>query len=157
MVWVGISANGVTRPFFVKPGVKINKEYYIKKILEPFIRVDAKKLYPNGDFVFHQDSAPSHSAKKTREFLANNKIKYITPEEWMPNSPDAAPCDFFLWGYLKKRIAKRKVSTIASLKNAIRDELKKVPQEKINNALKAWPKRCLQIYNAKGHQIEKLC
>ena len=37
MVWAGISAAGKTRLYFVDPGAKINSEYYINKILKPFL------------------------------------------------------------------------------------------------------------------------
>ena len=73
----------------------------------------------------------------------------------MPNSPDAAPLDYFYWGYLKNRLNKRKVTTISGLKKAIREEVKKVPQNVINKALKSWPRRCRQIYYNKGLHIEK--
>lgn len=33
MVWIGISANGATKPRIVKPGAKIDSEYYISNIL----------------------------------------------------------------------------------------------------------------------------
>ncbi|GBL72060.1 hypothetical protein AVEN_115076-1 [Araneus ventricosus] len=39
MVWMGISPNVVTKPRFVQPGAKINSEYYIQKILSPFLRM----------------------------------------------------------------------------------------------------------------------
>ena len=32
------------------------------------------------------------------------KINYIKPEEWIPSSPDAAPMDYSIWGYLKQRL-----------------------------------------------------
>jgi hypothetical protein len=153
MVWLAISANDVTKPFFVEPGAKINWKYYINKVLRPFLK-EAKRLYPDNDFVFHQDSAPSHTGKTTLEFLKSNKIVFLTPLQWIPSSPDAAPCDYFLWGYLKPRLNKRKITTTKGLKKAIR-EVKKIPQEMINRALKAWPKRCRQIYYNKGLHIEK--
>lgn len=78
MVWLGISANGPTRPIFVEPGTKINAQYYIKSVLKPFIK-EAGKLYPDGNFFFHQDSAPAHTARVTLQFLERNKIKYIQP------------------------------------------------------------------------------
>lgn len=92
--------------------------------------------------------------KKTIQYLNDNKIPFITPLEWMLSSPDAAPLDYFFWGYLKKRINKRKVKTIKGLKNAIRQEIKKVPQNFINNALRSWSKRCRQIYYNRGLHIE---
>ncbi|GBO22629.1 hypothetical protein AVEN_152035-1 [Araneus ventricosus] len=62
---MGISANGVTKPRFVQPGAKINSEYYIQKILKLFLKNDYCRLYPNGDVVSHQDSAPSHASRVT--------------------------------------------------------------------------------------------
>ncbi len=53
----------------------------------------------------------------------------------MPNSSDCAPCDYFLWGYLKRALNRRKVRTIQGLKKCISEELKKVLQIFINRAL----------------------
>ncbi|GBM69987.1 hypothetical protein AVEN_225392-1 [Araneus ventricosus] len=71
MVWMSISANGVTKPRFVQPGAKINSEYYIQKILKPFLKEDYCRLYPNGYAVFHQDSAPSYASRVTQKFLTD--------------------------------------------------------------------------------------
>jgi transposase len=104
LVWVGISANGCTQARFVERGAKVNSDYYIKNVLKPFLTRDIPKLYPNGDYLFHQDSAPSHVSKKTLNYLRSMNVPFITPEQWLPNSPDVAPLDYFFWGYLKNRI-----------------------------------------------------
>ncbi len=154
MVWIGLSANGCTQVRFVEPGAKTNSDYYIQKILTPFMEKDVPRFYPNGDYLFQQDSAPSHRSKKTQKFLMDNKIPFLTPNQWLPNSPDAAPLDFFFWGYLKGRINQRNPKTLEGLKKIIKDEVKKVPQTMINKALKSWG-RCRQIYHNKGLHIEK--
>jgi len=153
MVWAAISCAGKAKLKFIEPGCKINARYYIDNVLKPFIKQDIPRLYPNNDCIFHQDSAPAHAAKVTCEFLDQNGITFIRPENWMPNSPDAAPCDFFLWGYLKSRINKHKIESIRGLKNVIRREFKKVPQNMINRAMRSWPKKCRQIYYQKGGNI----
>ncbi|XP_042904516.1 histone-lysine N-methyltransferase SETMAR-like [Parasteatoda tepidariorum] len=152
---MGISAHGVTEPRFVKPGAKINSEYYIQKILKPFLKDDYCRLYPNSDAVFHQDSAPSHASKVTQKFLTDQQVQFLRPEQWIPNSPDVAPCDYFLRGHLKNKLNKRRISTLRGLQRAIREEVTKIPQEIILRALKSWPKCCRQIYYAGGRQIEK--
>ncbi|GBM14645.1 hypothetical protein AVEN_210291-1 [Araneus ventricosus] len=68
MVWMGISANGVTKLRFVQPGAKINSEYYTQKVLRPFLKDDYCRLYSNGDAVSHQNSAPSHASRVTQKF-----------------------------------------------------------------------------------------
>ncbi|GBN90967.1 hypothetical protein AVEN_140017-1 [Araneus ventricosus] len=137
MVWMGISANGVTKPQFVQPDAKINSEYYIQEILKPFLKDDYCRLYPNGDAVFHQDPAPSHASRVTQKFLTYQQVQFLKPQQWMPNSSDATPCEYFLWGNLKSKLNKRRVSTPRCLQKAIREEVKKIPQEMILRALKS--------------------
>ncbi|GBO19207.1 hypothetical protein AVEN_185153-1 [Araneus ventricosus] len=151
----GLSTNGITKPRFVQPGAKINSEYYIQKILKPFLKDDYCRLYPNGDAVFLQDSAPSHVSRVTQKFLTDQQVQFLGPQKWMPYSPDVAPCDYFLWGHLKNKLNKRRVSTLRSLQKALREEVKKIPQEMILRALKSWLKHCRQIYYAEGRHIEK--
>jgi hypothetical protein len=103
MVAARISVNSPTKAIFVEPGAKINADYYINNVLKQYFK-ETERLYPNDNFVFHQDSAPSHSAKKALNFLQDKKINFRKPRQWMPNSPDWAPCDYFLWGYLKRAL-----------------------------------------------------
>ena len=152
MVWVAISADGVSRPLFIEPGAKINAKYYQDKVLAPFF--DKDRLWKTG-LTFHHDSAPAHKARTTLQWLDDRNIRYITPGEWTPSSPDLALCDFFLWGYLKSQLNKRTPRSIDGLKKAIASELQKIPQEMVNRALRAWPKRCLQVYRARGRHIER--
>ncbi|GBO07073.1 hypothetical protein AVEN_207910-1 [Araneus ventricosus] len=137
IVWMGISANGVNKPRFVQPGAKMNSEYYMQKILKPYLKDDYCRLYPNGDAAFHQDSAPSHASRVTQKFLTDQQVKFLRSQQWMPNSPDPAPCDYFLWDHLKNKLNKRRVSTLRCLQKAIREKVKKIPQEMILRVLKS--------------------
>ncbi|CAF1517837.1 unnamed protein product [Rotaria magnacalcarata] len=49
MVWVGISSHGKTTLRFVKPGAKINSDYYINNILKPFLSRDVPRLFPSNE------------------------------------------------------------------------------------------------------------
>ena len=153
MVWIGFSADGFFKPIFIEPEAKINSSYYCSRVIEPWYREYIKK-YPNNDMLFHQDSAPSHVSKVTIPFLHNKNIVFISKNEWMPSSPDCAPCDYWLWGYLKNKVKKRKVKTIQGLKKAIKEEVQAIPLAMIHRALKSWPKRCRQVYYNKGGYIE---
>jgi hypothetical protein len=66
--------------------------------------------------IYHHDSAPSHTSTKTIDFLNKAKINYVKPEQWMPKSPDAAPMDYAVWGYLKQRLNKHEIETLDDLK-----------------------------------------
>ncbi|GBL81609.1 hypothetical protein AVEN_240405-1 [Araneus ventricosus] len=80
MVWMGISANGVTKTRFVQPGAKINSKYYIQKILKPFHKENYCRLHPNGDAVFHQDSTPSHACRIPQKFLTDQQVQFLRPQ-----------------------------------------------------------------------------
>lgn len=155
MVWGGISWNGVTKLRFIEPGVKVDASYYIENVLKPFIEDDLPILYPDKKGILQQDSAPSHTAKKTLNFLNEKKIKYIPPEMWTPNSPDNAPMDFSIWSYMLRQLNRRKVSTLSSLKRALTIIWSQIPLQIIHNVLLSWPKRCLSIHKHKGKNIEQ--
>ena len=101
MASAGVSFHGKTEIRIINIGVKFVSPFYIDKGLKPFIAKDVPKMFPgdqNRDMVFHQDSASSHTSKQTLTYMRQQKINFITPEEWMPKSPDAAPMDFAIWG-----------------------------------------------------------
>jgi hypothetical protein len=43
--------------------------------------------------------------------------------------PDLTPCDYFLWGYLKRKVFETGPRTIAGLKQRIQDEVAANPVE----------------------------
>ena len=66
--------------------------------------VDVPKLFGKDarKVVLHMDSATSHTARKTVACLNSRGIKFITKDQWLPNSPELAPMDYFANGDLKK-------------------------------------------------------
>ena len=132
LVWGSFSFNGKTSLHFVEHSAKINSLYYFDNLLKKFLARDANKLYPNNDFIFHQDSAPSNVSKLTTEFL-NANMKFISKSTWMPKGRDAALMDFGIWGEMKRRLSRFKVWDTAQLKRALNSVWKELPQEFINN------------------------
>ena len=159
LVWAGVSAHGKTQLRFIEHGSTITSRYYIEHIIEPFIKYDIPRLFPGDEqkkMILHQDSAPGHVAKKTITYMKEHNIQVITPDEWLPKSPDAAPMDYSIWGIMKERVQKHKVSTLNGLKNVLKQEWENLEQNVINNALANWAKRCRLIYYAHGSHIEHL-
>ena len=155
MVWIAFCADGFFIPIFVTPGAKIDSDYYCSNVIKPFYREYIKR-YPDNNLLFHQDSAPAHVSRKTTAFMDSLRLQYITKHQWMPSSPDCSPCDYWLFGYLKNRMKRRKAKTINGLKKVLKDEVKKIPLTMIHNALRSWPRRCRLVYYNKGHNIENL-
>ena len=75
MVSVGVSKLGCTELFFVEPGVTINLSLFINKPRPIYYRdvLLTQKLLPvirqisGNEFVFQQNSAPTHRARETIE------------------------------------------------------------------------------------------
>ena len=101
--------------------------------------------------IYHHDSAPSHTSKKTIAFLTKSKINYVKPEEWMPKS---APMDYSIWSYLKQQLNKQKIEILDELEKQILYQWKKIDQIYIDKVLANWPKRVYRIYKARGLHIE---
>lgn len=99
-------------------------------------------------------SAPTHAAKGTIDYLNEHKLNYITPEEWMPNSLDAAPMDYSIWSFLKNKLNSTEIKTIGQLKKRLLYEWRKMGQSLNDIALAAWPKQVDKIFQTRGFHIE---
>ena len=63
---------GKTRLHFIDTSkTKVNSECYIK-VLDDNLLPDCRTLYPDNDFIFQQDGAPSHTSRITQEHLGAN-------------------------------------------------------------------------------------
>lgn len=153
MVWAGITYHGKSSISFIEPGAKVNSKYYQGNVIKMFLDNDRKRLFGEDDFIWHQDSAPSHVSGSTTRYMEENGMKFITKEQWPPKSPDLAPMDFFVWGWMKNRVRKYKFKTLVGLKLAIKRAWKELPQEFIQNAFDSWPNRLDEVVEAEGGHI----
>jgi len=55
-------------------------------------------------WTLQQDGAPAHTARNTMEYLEKEKIDFIEPDMWPPNSPDLNLVDYTVWGALQQRV-----------------------------------------------------
>jgi len=78
------------------------------------------------DFVFMQDSAPSHRAKTT-DFLRNVVPDFIIAEVWAPDSSDLNPLDYSAWDILQELLYEGRREPYANL-----HELEKAIRQKWN-------------------------
>ena len=65
MLSVGVSKLGTTTVHFVNPRAKVNGEYYRNKLLEIMLP-EMRILAGGGYFIFQQEGARAHTAKKYR-------------------------------------------------------------------------------------------
>jgi histone-lysine N-methyltransferase SETMAR len=95
-------------------GRTFNTEYHRDNILAALTQLqpedDGEKL------VVHADSARAHTAQKCRTFCEENGLR-LAPHP--PYSPDLAPVDLFLLGYVKKRLKEMMFPSYEGLLDAI--------------------------------------
>ncbi|UYV65522.1 hypothetical protein LAZ67_3004586 [Cordylochernes scorpioides] len=71
-----------------------------------------------------------------------------------PYSPDLAPCDFFLFGKLKKKLKGRKFQSIEEIKVESKKAMKAIPKTDYQRCFADWKKRWLKCIAANGDYFE---
>ena len=100
--------------------------------MDPIFTQDIPSLYGNevDKVTFHHDKASSHTSHSTTQFLADlsetTKIKAIPVKHIPVKSPDVAPMNFCVFGFLKRALARRKPSTLEGLWKVVQDEWEKL-------------------------------
>lgn len=135
MLYIAVSCEGISEPYFKENGLAINQETYqnecLAKILIPFIR----KFHYNDEFVFWPDKASSHYAKKTIEFLNTQNIPFVPKMNNPTNVPQCRPIEDF-FGYLSALVYENgwHAKSIKQLKRKIKTCIKKMNTSGIQRA-----------------------
>jgi len=88
---------------FVPPGMTVNTDFHcdVLRRLRENVRCKRPLKWRNQNLIIHHDNVLAHRSFKVSQFLAKNNMTVISHP---PNSPDLAPCDFFLFPKLKLRM-----------------------------------------------------
>ncbi|XP_055351960.1 uncharacterized protein LOC129598204 [Paramacrobiotus metropolitanus] len=158
MLAMGISWRGQTAMYVVPPETKVDHKVFIDLVLKPMIRKDVPRLHGSDakKVVLHMDSAPSHVAKETVQWLKAEKVKYIPKEEWLANSPDAAPMDYAVNSIFKRILKCCDARDHRQLARVARRKWKTFSIVKIRNALRSWKSRIRCVIKANGYQYEHI-
>ncbi|VVC36211.1 Transposase, type 1 [Cinara cedri] len=102
---------GVVHSEFVPPGQTVNQAFYLEvlKRLRNSLRRKRPDLWQSGDWFFHHDNAPAHTALSVRRFLTKNDMTTVSHP---PYSPDLSPCDFFLFPRMKRNMKGKRFADI---------------------------------------------
>lgn len=141
-VWAGIINNRVIGPYFFEGSLTGERYHdFLATDLIPALATlypdENMPDMPNQALWFQQDGAPPHYAAIVRRFLddvfPNRWIGRRGPIEWPPRSPDLNPLDYFLWGYVKNVVYKDKPRTLDILKDRIRNVIRNISPETVEN------------------------
>lgn len=161
MVSAGVSYRGKTRLHFVEPGVKVNADYYSNTLLRQGLIPDCVQLFPDRNFIFQQDSAPSHTARLTVHFLQEQNIPFWGKEVWPAKSPDLNPMDYRVWALLEQKVYEtvKQYPSIESLKAALVRAWESLNESTIRKCIigdKGFRKRLEAVVAQNGGHVETL-
>nr|CAH7754411.1 unnamed protein product [Callosobruchus chinensis] len=144
---------GVVHAEFVPTGHTVNQQFYLEvlKRLREKIRKKRADLWRTGDWFFHHDNAPAHTALSVKQFLTKNGM---TPIVHPPYLPDLAPCDFFLFPRLKKDMKGKRFASVEEVKQKSLEGLKNIPKSEFKKRFEQWKNRLEKCVVIKGEYFE---
>jgi AraC-like DNA-binding protein len=154
MVLGVVSSEGhVMPPHFFEKGLKVTADVYIdvlERVVVPWMRAVANGRH----FIFQQDSAPAHAAKKTQEWLKKNVPEFWEKDVWPPSSPDCNPLDYFVWGVCERDVNRRPHNTIASVKSKIAQIMGEMDPDAVRRACSKFRARIEAVIKNAGDFFE---
>jgi hypothetical protein len=113
-----------------------NTEYYRDNILTTLLplrpQVDGRRL------MIHAENARPHTAQKCRTCCAENGLRLASHP---PYSPDLAPCDFSLFGYVKNCLRWASFQSREELFAAIAETVTAIPGDTLYSVFEHWMER----------------
>ena len=142
--------------------VSVNTDQYIKSVVDVIENLDSRKLY--SIYIWQQDGASCHTAKKTLAFLKgifkdriiSRFAKIEGMPEWSANSPDFNPLDFCFWGLAMAEVWKQKPKTIPALKKVVEDFFNNLGPDFVKKCVLNIRKRAQLCVQEQGGHFEHL-
>jgi histone-lysine N-methyltransferase SETMAR len=137
MVSAYFSRCGFVSVEFLLMGQKYKSQFFIETALpsiekklaqcRPKLRTTAAHL--------HVDNAKPHTSKMSIEKI--EELGFILVPQPL-YSPDLAPCDFFLFGYLKQHLEGKHFTREDQVIAAVREVFGKIPLQTFHNVMDDW-------------------
>jgi hypothetical protein len=137
VIW---SVNGIHSLLDVPKGMTYNSTFFCQSVVIDLIRnlgAHSRRRTLKGLFV-HLDNARPHNSRESCECLKDFRATRIPQPAY---SPDLAPSDFFLFGYLKLKLQGRTVQSRQGLILAIREVMGEISREKLISVYANWQHR----------------
>ncbi len=126
MIWGAMSSAGVGPLCFLK--TNITAPVY-QDILEHFMLASANQLFKDADFIFQQDLAPAHTAKRTKIWLSDHGVGVL---DLAANSPDL---NFSLWGIVKREMRNKRPKNADELKVTVKETWSSIPPQQCHKLI----------------------
>ena len=131
---------------------RVNSKYFCTNILTKAKIWCEKKRKSSGvsSYIFHMDNAPCHRSSYTTNFMRDNNIVRM---DHPPYSPDLAPSDFFLFGYMKDHFADTTFKDMDDAVLQISTWLRSIDKKVIIRTFKDWMERLQECIDNEGEYV----
>jgi transposase len=128
---------GIVHHEFAPQGQTVNAQFYcnVLRHLREDIRRKRPELWRAGNWLLHDDNAPSHRALTTCEFLAHNS-SITCPHP--PYSPDLTPCDLFLFPKMKLKLKGRQFEGLEEIQQESQNVLGMLREQDFQHMFQQW-------------------
>ena len=132
-------------------GQKFNSEYFINNILQPIYEQLSSRAEELGKTItLHFDNAKVHTSRKVQEYMESHNMKKAAQP---PYSPDIAPSDFYLFGYLKEVLQGARFESPEELYSAINEILSEISPEILTSVFLKWEEKLQGVIEANGNYL----
>lgn len=120
---------------------------YVQMLQRAFLMTEGPRLCGN-DWVFQQDNATVHNARRTRDFFQENNITLLAHPAC---SPDLNPIEN-LWGWMAREVYKngQQFQTVDGLRAAVFTTWRNVPTHLMETLASSMPKQIFEVINNNG-------
>lgn len=153
MFCIFIMTNGPILIHQVPRGQSIDGSYYRVNCLEKLVEEIRKKrpVKKTHGIKLHFDNAPPHRNSIVNNYLAERSFTVIPHPAY---SPDLAPCDFWLFGFIKHQL--KTYSDEKSLKDGVTQILNDIPEKMYRKSFENWIERMKLCIKYGGDYFEHL-
>lgn len=138
-VWWAISKKRGFVPVFFREN--LNADGYIEILEQRLPRCRRIR------WIFMQDGAPPHRARKTQKWLGDHHIRW--EQHWPANSPDLNPIEN-LWAVLCRYVYSVPINDVDHLEQRIREAVNTLSPQTVANAINSMPDRLAAVRCNRG-------
>ena len=144
-----MGVNGFHVIDLMNSGLSFDSNYFISHILCEIEQLKLQKTVKRKkiQYYLHLDNSHVHNSKVSQEKIT--KIGFLRAPH-PAYSPDVAPSDFYLFGYVKNRLERQEFRSPDELLEAVIEIIEQIPKETKIRVFKEWMVRCQKVIDSKG-------
>lgn len=151
MVATFVAKSGHVATICLQDRRTVNADWYTTVCL-PEVIAELRKNNQKRRIILHHDNASSHTARRTIDFLTENKIELM---DHPPYSPDLSPNDFFTFPRIKEKLRGQRFQSPEEAVEAYITAILTTPTSEWNKCFKNWFERMEKCIKFHGEYFEK--